>query len=109
MAVAVGIDIAKEFHWASAIDRASGDQLFSRRVVNEPVSIAKLIDDLEQLAAEHGPVTVGIDVIGGIAGLLMAMLADAGIAMVHVPGLAVNRARQGTTGGEHKSDRGTRP
>src|SRR5206468_3236846 len=27
-----------------------------------------------------------------------------GFALVHVPGMAVNRARQGTSGGEHKSD-----
>jgi transposase len=32
------------------------------------------------------------------------MLLETGIEVVHVPGLAVNRARQGTTGGEHKSD-----
>jgi transposase len=104
MGVAVGIDIAKEFHWAAATDGASGEQLFSRRVENEPVSLAAVIEDLERLDAERGPVTVGIDVIGGIAGLLVAMLAEAGIEVVHVPGLAVNRAREGTAGGEHKSD-----
>jgi transposase len=104
MGVAVGIDIAKEFHWATATDRTSGEQLFSRRVENDPVVIAELIGGLEDLGEQHGPVTVGIDVIGGIAGLLVAMLADAGIELVHVPGLAVNRARQGTAGGEHKSD-----
>jgi transposase len=32
------------------------------------------------------------------------MLAEAGFPLVHVPGLAVNRARQGTVGGENKSD-----
>jgi len=32
------------------------------------------------------------------------MLARAGFALVHVPGIAVNRARQGTVGGENKSD-----
>ena len=42
--------------------------------------------------------------VGGIASLLAAMLSEAGFALVHVPGLAVNRARRGTTGGEHKSD-----
>lgn len=104
MAVAVGIDIAKEFHWASASDRLSGEVLFSRRVENEPVAIAELIVELERLGELRGPVTVGIDVIGGIAGLLVAMLAEAGVELVHVPGLAVNRARQGTAGGEHKSD-----
>ena len=49
-------------------------------------------------------VHIGLDVIGGIAGLAEAMLAQAGFALVHVPGLAVNRARQGTVSGENKSD-----
>ena len=51
-----------------------------------------------------GERTVGIDVVGGIASLVTAVLLDAGERVVHVPGLAVNRARQGTTGGEAKSD-----
>jgi transposase len=103
MAVAVGIDIAKEFHWATAVDERGGE-LLSRRVDNEPEPIQALIDELERLQAEHGPLTIGIDVVGGIASLLAAMLIEAGFRLVHVPGLAVNRARQGTTGGEHKSD-----
>jgi Transposase len=57
--------------------------------------------ELKQLG---GTVRIGLDVLGGIAGLAEAMLAEAGFALVHVPGLAVNRARQGTVGGEHKSD-----
>jgi transposase len=60
-----------------------------------------MIDDL---AALGGATRIGIDVVGGIAGLTEAMLAEAGFALVHVPGLAVNRARQGTAGGENKSD-----
>src|SRR3546814_5025757 len=32
------------------------------------------------------------------------MLIEAELTVVHVPGLAVNRARRGTVGGEHKSD-----
>jgi transposase len=99
----VGIDVAKEFHWATAVDERSGE-LSSRRIDNEPAAIQELIDELERLQARHGPATVGIDVVGGIASLLTSMLAEAGLRLVHVPGLAVNRARQGTTGGEHKSD-----
>lgn len=49
--------------------------------------------------AEHGPATVGIDILGGVAGLLQAMLLHDGLRVVHVPGLAVNRARRGTRGG----------
>jgi transposase len=103
MAVAVGIDIAKEFHWAAAIDERSGE-LLGRRVDNDPAAIESLLEELRRLQAGHGPVTVGIDVVGGIASLLTAMLLEAGFRVVDVPGLAVNRARQGTTGGEHKSD-----
>lgn len=100
MQIAVGVDVAKEFHWAAAVDER-GSELLSRRVGNEPAQIQALIDELQQL---RGAVAVGIDVVGGIASLLTAMLAEAGFALVHVPGLAVNRARQGTSGGEHKSD-----
>jgi transposase len=103
MAVAVGIDVAKEFHWVTAIEEG-GVELLSRRVDNDPAQIQALVDELEQLRLEHGAVSVGIDVVGGIASLLAAMLGEAGLRLVHVPGLAVNRARQGTTGGEHKSD-----
>lgn len=104
MAVVVGIDIAKDFHWVCAIDASTSDVLVSRRVENDPASIQALIGDLQHLSDAHGALRVGIDVIGGIAGLVSVMLCQAGITVVHVPGLAVNRARQGTTGGENKSD-----
>lgn len=100
---AVGIDVAKEFHWAAVVDERRGE-LVSRRVENDPAAIQSLIDELERLQGDHGPLTIGIDVVGGIASLLQAMLLEAGFRVVHVPGLAVNRARQGTSGGEHKSD-----
>ena len=47
---------------------------------------------------------IGLAVVGGMAGLAEAMLGVAGFRLVHVSGLAVNRARQGRTGGEHTSD-----
>jgi transposase len=100
MRVWVGIDVAKEIHWATAVDDV-GEVLLDRRVTNDPASIQTLVADLTAL---HGELTIGLDVLGGIAGLLQAMLAVACFHLVHVPGLAVNRARQGTTGGESKSD-----
>lgn len=102
--VAVGIDVAKEFHWAQAIDTTTDEVLLNRRVENDPASVAAMVEELESLGAEHGRLRVGIDVVGGIAALLSAMLLEAGIEVVHVSGLAVNRARQGTSGGENKSD-----
>jgi len=100
MRISVGIDIAKEIHWVTAID-ADGIVRIDRKLLNTPSDIATLADELTAL---HGTVRIGLDVIGGIAGLAEAMLAQAGFALVHVPGIAVNRARQGTVGGENKSD-----
>jgi transposase len=101
--VAVGIDVAKDFHWVQAVDRRDSEVLFSGSVDNTPAALAGLIEWLEGLR-DRGRLTIGIDVVGGIAGLLTAMLLEANIEVVHVSGLAVNRAREGTSGGEHKSD-----
>lgn len=98
--ISVGIDIAKEIHWITAID-ADGVVLIDRKLLNTPTDIAALAD---QLTALGGAIRVGLDVMGGIAGLAEAMLAAAGFTLLHVPGMAVNRARQGTVGGENKSD-----
>lgn len=100
MQISVGIDIAKQTHWITAID-SDGVVRIDRKLLNTPTDIAQLVDELAGLG---GTVRVGLDVVGGIAGLVAAMLAQAGFALVHVPGLAVNRARQGTVGGENKSD-----
>ena len=108
MPLAVGIDVAKELHWACVVDRDTGRQLQSRKVPNTPEAIDDLIAELGRLSAELGPATVGIDVLGGIAGLLTAMLLDpehgVDLQLVHVPGLLVNRSRRATRGGERKSD-----
>jgi len=98
--ISVGIDIAKDIHWVAAID-ADGVVLLDRKLPNRPPDLAALA---EELAALAGQVRIGIDVMGGIAGLATAILAEAGFALVHVPGIAVNRARQGTVGGENKPD-----
>ncbi len=101
--VAVGIDVAKDFPWVQAVDRADSEIVFGGRVDNAPAALAELVQRLDGLR-DRGRLTVGIDVVGGIVSVLTAMLLDAGIEVVHVPGLAVNRAREGTSGGEHKSD-----
>jgi transposase len=101
--VAVGVDVAEDFHWVQAVDRRDSQVVFGGRVDNTPRALAELVQRLDGLR-DRGCLTVGIDVVGGIASVLTAMLLDAGIEVVHVPGLAVNRAREGTSGGEHKSD-----
>ena len=101
MDVFIGIDVAKEVHWACAMDR-NARVLFSHAVDNDPVAIGALIDRIEALTASS--TRTAVDMLGGAASLLCAMLAEAGLPLVHTPGLAVNRARQGIRGGERKSD-----
>ncbi|GAA5110626.1 MULTISPECIES: IS110 family transposase [Pseudonocardiaceae] len=104
MAVKAGIDVAKEFHWVAIVAAETGKVLLSRRVDNDPDSIDALIAQLRQAEAEHGELTAAIDLMGGVASLLTAMLLEAGVRLVHVPGLVVNRARRASKGGEAKSD-----
>ena len=95
-----GIDVAKEVHWAAVLDDAGVIRL-DRAVENTPAGIGALVAEPRALGGE---VALGLDGVGGIAGPLAAMLAQAGFRLGHVPGLAVNRARRGTAGGEAKSD-----
>ncbi len=101
MGVFIGIDVAKEVHWACAIDH-NARVLFSHAVDNDPTAIGALIGEIEGLEARS--TRTAVDMLGGAANLLCAMLAEAGLPLVHTPGLAVNRARQGIRGGERKSD-----
>ena len=101
MRIFVGLDVAKDLHWACAIDQ-DARPIFSRSVANEPAAIAALICEIEALCAED--VTVALDLLGGIATLFRSMIAEAGFRLVHTPGLSVDRARQGMQGGENKSD-----
>jgi transposase len=107
-ALTIGIDVAKEFHWAVATvphpDTGKAKVVMSRRADNTPGDIGALLDQMAELEVEHGPATVGIDVLGGIARLLEVMLTTAGLQVRHVSGLAVKTARRATRGGEHKSD-----
>jgi transposase len=97
----VGIDVAREVHWACAMDRGAR-VLFSHAVDNDPASVGDLIVEIEALGA--GATRTAVDMLGGAASLLCAMFAEAGLPLVHTPGLMVNRARQGHAGGERKSD-----
>lgn len=104
MAVKAGIDVAKEFHWVAIVVAETGKVLVSRRVDNDPDSIDALITQLRRAETEHGELTAAIDLLGGVASLLTAMLLESGVRLVHVPGLVVNRARRASKGGEAKSD-----
>jgi transposase len=104
VAVAVGIDVAKETHWVEIKVAETGRVLSSHPVSNTPPAIGELIEAIRAAEVEHGPARVGLDLLGGVATLLEAMLLDAGLRVLHVPGVTVNEARRGTVGGEQKSD-----
>src|SRR5215210_2710888 len=99
MRICVGIDVAKDVHWVVAIDQ-DARVLIDRAVANDQETVEALAAELSRLGGE---LVIGLDVTGSIASFLEAVLLAEGLALVHVPGLAVNRAAHGFAGGERKS------
>ena len=95
-----GVDVGKGFHWAHVVD-VSGEVLLSRRVENDEADLIALIDEVLCLA---GDVMWAADQPGGGAALLLALLWERGQRVFYVPGLSVDRARDGYRG-ESKTDR----
>lgn len=95
-----GVDVGKGFHWAHVVD-ATGTELLSRRVENDEADLLALIDEV--IALTQG-VAWAVDQPGGGAALLLALLWERGQGVSYVPGLSVNRARDGYRG-ESKTDR----
>ena len=95
----VGFDVGKAFHWLCVLDD-EGEEVLSRRVeaTEEDLEAA-----CKEIAGLGGQRTVGIDLLGGPATLLEAVLLGSGERIFHVPGIAVNRARDAYPG-EAKSD-----
>lgn len=95
----VGFDVGKVFHWVCVLDN-EGKEVLSRRVEATEEDLEASCSEIEQLGGER---TVGIDLLGGPATLLEAVLIERGERVFHVPGIAVNRARDAYPG-EAKSD-----
>jgi hypothetical protein len=95
----VGFDVGKAFHWLCVLDEEGGEVL-SRRVEATEEDLEASCSELERLGGER---TVGIDLLSGPATLLEAVLLGRGQRIFHVPGIAVNRARDAYPG-EAKSD-----
>jgi transposase len=95
-----GVDVGNGFHWAHVVD-ARGTELLSRRVENDETDLLALIDEALSLAGE---VAWAVDQPGGGAALLLALLWERGQDVCYVPGLSVDRARDGYRG-ESKTDR----
>jgi transposase len=95
----VGFDVGKAFHWLSVLDE-EGEEVLSRRVEASEEDLEAACSEIAALGGER---TVGLDLMGGPATLLEAILLERGEKLFHVPGIAVNRARDAYPG-ESKSD-----
>src|SRR5215216_2060847 len=95
----VGFDVGKAFHWVCVLD-AEGEEVLSRRVEASEEDLEAACSEIAALGGER---TVGIDLMGGTATLLEAVLIERAEEIFHVPGIAVNRARDAYPG-ESKSD-----
>ena len=98
----VGFDVGKDAHWACMLD-GEGEVLLSRRVEATEEALEAFCSDIAELGVTDERV-VGIDLTGGAASLLEAVLLGRGEKVRYVPGTAVNKAREAYAGGEQKSD-----
>jgi hypothetical protein len=81
---------------------AEGEILLSRRVENEEADLSALLEEV--LAVSGGEPRWAVDQPGGGAALLLALLWGGDQRVLYIPGLAVDRARDGFRG-ETKTDR----
>jgi len=95
----VGFDVGKAFHWVCVLD-GEGEEVLSRKVEAVEEDLESICSEVERLGGER---TVGLDLVGGPATLLEAILIERGERVFHVPGVAVNRARDAYPG-ETKTD-----
>lgn len=96
--------MGKASHWVSVLDD-EGEELLSRRVEAAERDIEAALSEIDRLCAT-GERLVGLDLTGGPATLLEAVLLGHGERVLRVSGLAVSRARESYAGGERKSDPG---
>ena len=97
----IGFDVGKAFHWVCVLDE-EGEVILSRRVEASEHDLEACCEEIATFGNRDERL-VAIDILGGPATLLEAVLFDRGERVFHLPGMAVNRARDGYRG-EHKSD-----
>lgn len=98
----VGFDVGKSAHWVCVLDR-EGNVVLSRRVEATEEDLEAVYSKIAALGASDERV-VGIDLTGGPATLLEAVLLERDEKVCYIPGTAVNKARDAYAGGEQKSD-----
>ena len=87
--VFVGVDMAKQDHYAQAITIA-GVEAFHRPVLNDQAAIDKLLDD----AGRHGRVALVIDMPSSAAQLLLTIAHNRQVPVAYVTGLQMRRAAE---------------
>jgi transposase len=95
----IGFDVGKAFHWVCVLDE-DGEEVLSRRVEASEEDLEAVCLEIDALGEDR---IGGIDLMGGPATLLEAILVERAEKLFHVPGIAVNRARDAYPG-ESKSD-----
>jgi transposase len=100
----VGFDVGKGAHWVCVLD-AEGEVILSREVRATEEALQAVCSEIAALDVS-GERVVGIDLRGGPAALLEAVLLERGERVRYIPGTAVNKAREAYAGGEQKSDKG---
>ena len=92
----VGFDVGKGAHWACVLD-GEGEVLLSRRVEATEEALEEFCAEIAELGVTDERV-VGIDLVGGPAALLEAVLLRRGEKVRYLPGTAVNKAREAYAG-----------
>ena len=85
--VFVGVDMAKEEHYAQAIT-TQGVELFSRPVQNDQAAIEAMLNK----ASAHGRVAIVVDMTSSGAQLLLGVMAQQRVPVAYVNGLVMRRA-----------------
>ena len=98
----IGVDVGKAFHWVSVLDD-EGREVLSRQVLATEEDIEAVCSQIAGLNGEERAFFC-VDMMGGPATLLEAVLQGYGERVFYLSGTALNRARDAYRGGEHKSD-----
>ena len=98
----IGFDVGKAFHWVCVLD-GEGQVILSRRVDATEEQLEVVLSKIAAFGNTEERM-VGVDIVGGPATLLEALLLARGERVRYLSGTAVNRARDAYIGGEHKSD-----
>jgi predicted NBD/HSP70 family sugar kinase len=88
----VGFDVGKGAHWVCVLD-GQGEVVLSRKVEATEEALEAVCSEIAALGVSDERV-VGIDLTGGVAALLEAVLLERGEKVRYLPGTAVNKARE---------------